>query len=76
MRGWKVAKTMAVELWNDKTGNAIDDFDTEGEALAFVRETISLRGERAIATWALDVSDDAPMIRGSELVRRALAIPA
>jgi hypothetical protein len=76
VRGWKVTKTMAVELWNDKTGNAIDDLDSEGQALTFVRETISLRDKRAVATWALDVSDDAPMIRGKELVRRALAIPA
>jgi hypothetical protein len=76
VRRWKVIRAMAIELWNDKTGNAIDDFDTEDEALAFVRETISLRGKRAVATWALDVSGDAPMIRGKELVRRALAIPA
>lgn len=67
---------MTVELWNEKTRNAIDDFDTESEALVFVREAIALRGEKAVATWALDIDDGAHMIRGQELVRRALAILA
>lgn len=64
---------MAVELWNDKTGNAIDDFDNEDEALAFVLDNITLRDEQAVSAWALDVSDDAPLIRGEDLVHRALA---
>ncbi len=51
---------MAVELWDEKYGNAVDDFDTEIEALTFMRKTITERGEGAVETWALDMSDDRP----------------
>jgi len=67
---------MAVELWNDKTRNAIAEFSNEGEAAAFVRETIALYGEPAVATWALDAADDQPMIRGKALLALAAAVPA
>jgi hypothetical protein len=63
---------MAIEIWDIQTRNAIDDFDTEEDALAFVRETIALRGVKAVAHWALNVEDGSRTIRGSELVRRAV----
>lgn len=63
---------MAAELWNERTHNAIDEFETEEKALAFVRAMIMRHGKRSVAAWALDVDDDAPMVRGQELVDRAM----
>jgi hypothetical protein len=62
---------VSVELWDDKYGNAIEEFENEDDALAFVRKMIEQRGEKAIADWALDPMDDRPMVRGRELLRRA-----
>jgi hypothetical protein len=67
---------MAVELWDEKHGNAVDDFDTEDEALSFVRKTIAERGGCSVQTWALDFSDDRPLVRGTELLRRVQSLPA
>ncbi len=66
---------MTVELWDEKYGNAVDDFDTENEALVFVRQTIAERGEQAVETWALDLTDDRPLVRGTELLRRVQSLP-
>ncbi len=66
---------MAVELWNDRTRNAIAEFDSEAEALAFVHETIKRYGTESVAGWAMDRAEDQPMLRGAELVKRALAVP-
>lgn len=62
---------MPIELWDDRSGNAIEDFDTEEEALAFVRTMLERGGESAVAEWALDFLDDRPLIRGCDLARRA-----
>jgi hypothetical protein len=68
---------MAVALWDEKTTNLIDDFDEEAEALAYVCETVALHGHDAVATWALDRLDRRqPMIRGDELLKLVMAIPA
>lgn len=67
---------MVVELWDDTYGNAIDEFDSEDEAYAFVRQTIEQLGKQAVANWALDRMDDRPLIRGTALVRRALTVAA
>ncbi len=68
---------MAVALWDDPSRNLIDDFDEESEALEYIRETIALHGPEAVATWALDRLDmSQPMIRGDELLKLAMAIPA
>jgi len=40
---------VSVELWDDKYGNAIEEFENEDDALAFVRKMIEQRGEKAIA---------------------------
>jgi hypothetical protein len=72
----EVSRVMAAELWNDKTRNAIGEFATEVQALAFVRETINAYGRQAVATWAMDVAEDGPMIRGEELVNRAMHVYA
>lgn len=63
---------MAIELWDDQTGNLIDDFEDEAEALAVIRHVIVDYGREAIAGWALDRLDsNEPMIRGEELFRLA-----
>jgi len=69
--------TVAIELWDERTANLIDDFASEAEALQELRAIILRDGEQAIRAWALDRYDGKPMIRGSELVALALrAIPA
>jgi hypothetical protein len=68
---------MAVELWDDETRNLVDDFEDEVEALTLVRRVVVEHGREAIATWALDRLDpNQPMIRGEEMFRLAMAVPA
>ncbi len=68
---------MAVELWDDKDGNLIDDFNDEAEALACIRETVAEHGTDAVATWALDrFTAQRRMVRGAELLELAIDIPA
>ena len=68
---------MTVELWNDRTGNLIDDFASEAAALAAVHEVIKRDGRTAVRFWALDRYDGGPMLRGKALIDRALAaVPA
>jgi hypothetical protein len=62
---------MAVELWNEETGNLIDSFDTETEALREIRTVIARDGEHAIGAWALDRYDGRAMVRGKELIALA-----
>jgi hypothetical protein len=60
------------EIWNNKTGNVIDEFDDEASALAFVRETVALRGVTAVADWSLDGPDRTlPPLYGRALLARA-----
>lgn len=67
---------MAVELWNDKTANLIDDFENEQAALLAIREVIGRDGFDAIEAWALDRLDGKRMIAGKDLVELALSIRA
>lgn len=67
---------MAVELWEERYGNAIEEFPTVDAALRFVRQMIKRHGEQSVATWAMDLCDDAPVVRGRELVERAMKQPA
>jgi hypothetical protein len=67
---------MAVELWEERYGNAIEEFPTVDAALSFVQAMILQHGEESVATWALDISDDTPPVRGRELVERAKKLPA
>ncbi len=67
---------MAVELWNDKTRNLIADFDSEADALTYLRQMIDLHGEQSVARWALEIDDDSPMIRGEQLLQLVSGVTA
>ncbi len=51
--------TAGFELWSMSSGNLLDDFDTEEEALATIRELIVLNGPETTDELALTyVGDD------------------
>ena len=64
------------ELWHVPSRNALLDFETESEALAFVRDLVGEGAKPADFALlfddpALDVEDLPPAIEGQELARRA-----
>jgi hypothetical protein len=63
------------ELWNDRTNNLIDEFDTIEQALDEVRWRIGARGDDAGRTLSLLRLDAAGVVEtvvsGDELVRRS-----
>jgi hypothetical protein len=66
------------ELWDLVSRNALADFETESEGLAFVRELLSLGWKSSDLTFfyddpAVDVDDLPKAISGDELARRAEA---
>jgi hypothetical protein len=48
---------MAYELWNRESANIVGEFDTEGEALAFVRDMVDMHGVDVVVPWALAYED-------------------
>lgn len=64
-------------LWETRSGNIINDYATEEEALAVVRETIEQYGLPAVATFSL-VCETAQattlIVEGQDLADRALAL--
>ena len=68
---------MTYELWNMRTGNAIGDFATEAEALAFVRAAIERHGRSYADKLFLGREDSRgrskPIAQGQALAGRALA---
>ena len=69
---------MYYELWDVETRNLVGEYDTEVEALAFVREVVSVVGEEAASRFALGGQDreggGAAIADGAELVQRALRV--
>jgi hypothetical protein len=63
------------ELWNDRTNNLIDEFDTIEQALNEVRWRINEGGDdagRALSLLRLDTAGTVePVSSGDELVRRS-----
>ncbi len=63
------------ELWNDRTTNLIDEFETIEQALDEVRWRTSARGDDAGRTLSLLQPDAAgaveSVLSGDELVRRS-----
>lgn len=63
------------ELWNDRTNNLIDEFDTVEQALDEVRWRIAAHGEEVARLLSLLRLDDAGtievVINGDELVRQS-----
>jgi len=66
-------------LWENTTGNAIGEFDTEGAAWAYVRTSLSAIGVEGVRTWLLskeaDTDDFEPELvaEGQGLIDRAAA---
>ncbi len=64
------------ELWDTTTGNLMDTFDTEAEAIAMVREAIRVDGVNAVDGWVLGWGDaggeGAQVAGGMSLADRAL----
>ena len=50
--------TAGLELWSMSSGNLLDDFDTDDEALATIRELIALDGPGTTDELALTYVDD------------------
>jgi hypothetical protein len=67
--------TTHFELWNDRTNNLIDEFDTIEQALDEVRWRISEHGDdagRVLSLLRLDATGAIETVSsGDELVRRA-----
>lgn len=66
------------ELWETRSGNLLEAFDTEGEALAAVARTAARYGDAAVETFALtstDTDDEdgdvTTVAAGAELLARA-----
>jgi hypothetical protein len=56
------------ELWENRTGNLIAEFDSRGEALRYVRGALVLGGVGDVLAWSLHRSDEpAPRAYGSAL---------
>jgi hypothetical protein len=67
---------MYFELWDLRTRNLVGEFDTEDEALAEVRDVMSLAGEEAATRFVLGMQDletglGEEIAGGAELVHRA-----
>ncbi len=63
-------------LWETASGNIINTYDTEAQALAVVRATIAEHGRDAVATFALarETNRSVKQIaEGETLAERALA---
>ena len=64
-------------LWETRSGNIINDYATEEEALAVVRETIDQYGVPAVVTFSLvreTAQDTTLIVEGQDLADRALAL--
>lgn len=68
---------MGFELWDTRSRNLVDWFDTEEQALSFVREVLQHDdGRSMVHDWLLDevhVSGRSVVVaRGTDLVQRAI----
>jgi hypothetical protein len=61
---------MAYELWETQSGNLVDTYPTEEEALEDVRGTIAEFGREAVATYALARETR----RGTKLIAQGRAL--
>ena len=50
------------ELWENRGGNLIAEFDSAEEALRFVRDTVKGGGLADVLSWSLHRSDAAPPV--------------
>jgi hypothetical protein len=62
------------ELWDLRSGNIINTYDTEAEALTVVRTLVELNGHEYARVLSLMVEDDGEttlVAKGATLARRA-----
>ncbi|MGD9892795.1 MAG: hypothetical protein AB7R89_23055 [Dehalococcoidia bacterium] len=66
---------MTYAIWDQQSANLVGDFDSEGEALAFVSVAIKSNSNIALG-WALTVEDDNENVRsiaaGRDLLLRVM----
>jgi hypothetical protein len=56
------------EVWENRSGNLLAEFDTEAEALQFVRDAVTAGDLVAMLSWSLHRSDTAtPVAHGTAL---------
>jgi hypothetical protein len=56
------------ELWENRSGNLLAEFDSEDEALQFVRDTVKGGDLATVLSWSLHRSDTAtPIAYGTAL---------
>jgi hypothetical protein len=68
---------LGYELWDLETGNAVEGFESEQEALLAVLDALVRHGRQRVEPWALaEVTDNATtdLGIGQKLVDRALAM--
>ena len=66
---------MFYELWDVRSGNIINTYDTEAEALDVVRQLVDLNGLEYVGALSLSFEDDAENLmlvaKGAALAQRA-----
>ena len=71
----KANQVMAYELWDRESANIVGEFDSEDDALTFVRCMVEAHGPTVVLPWALALEDDAgdthSIAIGEELLSRA-----
>jgi hypothetical protein len=64
------------ELWDRESANIVGTFDSEGDALAFVRSMVDVHGPSVTRPWTLAIEDDegetTSLAAGTALRERAL----
>jgi hypothetical protein len=71
---------VAFELWETSSGNIVDDFETETQALEAVRDALRMHGVSYVSTWLLAYEDEMgetdPIASGLGLIELARRTPA
>ncbi len=72
--------TRHYQLWDTQTGNLMDTFATQAEALTFIREIVTAEDPSVINGWALGWGDEqgngAAIADGWRLADLALSVTA
>ena len=67
------------QLWDTQTGNLMDTFTTQTQALTFVRDVVTAEGASVVEGWALGWGDEqgngAAIAQGRRLADLALSVP-
>jgi hypothetical protein len=62
------------DVYDRETGNLVDSFPTQQQALAMVRRVIEASGKDAVASWVVGPNDhDGEVSSGKALIDRAMA---